>query len=160
MNCREAEPLIFAERDGALDQTQRAALAQHVAQCAGCQRRQENLATGIAALRISAEQVRVPDAELEWQKLRREIRGGAGSKSAAPRRTPFTWLVAPLGAATVIAFAFFSNSPSSPLRQAANQPTQVVAAKSGGASVNPSTVVFVDDKSGYVFVWADDSKRF
>lgn len=153
MNCREAEHQIFAERDGALDETRRAALATHLAQCPGCQRMRENLATALDALRTHSQQVRVPDAELEWQKLRREIRGSAGSKSAMAekRRSPLAWLGLPLAAAAAIAITLSLRPVSDPA--ASGEQARTIAKAEA-----PSTVVFVDDQSGYLFVWADETK--
>jgi anti-sigma factor RsiW len=157
MNCREATPQIFAERDGALDEIQRAALAEHLAHCAGCRKMRESFATAVDALRHSTEQVRVPDAELEWQKLRREIRGGAGSTAATSTRR-MAWFGLPLAAAAAVALAFFMNSPTSDQTDGAERTRLAIAKSADPAVASPSTVVFVDDKSGYVFVWADEAK--
>ncbi|MEO5958062.1 MAG: zf-HC2 domain-containing protein [Opitutaceae bacterium] len=157
MNCREATPQIFAERDGALDETQRAALAEHLTQCTGCQKMRDSFATAVDALRHSTEQVRVPDAELEWQKLRREIRGGAGSTAAASTRR-MAWFGLPLAAAAAAAVALFMNTGPTNQTGATDQQRTAIAKGADPAGASPSTVVFVDDKSGYVFVWADDTK--
>src|SRR5436305_1764787 len=104
MHCREAETQIFAERDGALDEVRRAALAQHLGECATCRQLRENFAVTITTWRSSVENMQVPDAELEWQQLRREIRGGAGSKAAAKRPRLLLFAV-PLAAAAAFAIA-------------------------------------------------------
>jgi len=91
MNCREAEHSLFAERDGALDENQRAALVSHVHECSVCRQLQQNLTVALDALQMSSRQSPLPDTELEWQKLRREIRGGATAQTPAPRRSPITW---------------------------------------------------------------------
>src|SRR2546425_49103 len=147
MNCRQAEPQIFAERDGALDNSQRAALAQHIAECAACRRLREDFTVTIEAWRVTVQQVRVPDAELEWQRLRREIRGGAGSKSAATMRNRVTWFALPLAAAAALAIVYFVR-PSGDNSATPAGNGQAVARATGGkpAADNPSTIVFVDDK--------------
>ena len=76
MNCREAQDRILTERDGALDQTSRVALAGHLADCAGCRRVRDDLTAAVSAWRAEVANVRVPDAEREWHAVRRKIRGG------------------------------------------------------------------------------------
>src|SRR5688572_24931554 len=110
MNCREAQSQIFAERDGALDNTRRAALDGHMAHCSDCQRIRESLTAALVAWRTEANQVTVPDAEREWHDVRRRIRGGAeagAGRVSPPRRNFFTWVALPLGAAAAAAVAFF-----------------------------------------------------
>lgn len=150
MNCREAESQIFAERDGALDNSQRAALAQHVGQCPGCRRLQQGFAVTIETWRVETQQVRVPDAELEWQKLRREIRGGAGSRAAAEsKRRSLGWFSVPLAAAAAVALIFVLNTESP-------EPTRDVAKVTPTARADSPTVVVTDEKSGWTFVVAAD----
>src|SRR3954463_16252637 len=111
MNCREAQDQVFAERDGALESTQRAALDSHVAQCATCRRIRDDLAAAFVMWRFEVEKSKVPDAEREWYAVRRRIRGGveAGTQSgtARSRRNLVPWLALPLGAAAAAAVAFF-----------------------------------------------------
>lgn len=159
MNCREAERHIFADRDGALDAGLRATLGAHVATCAQCRQVQESLAQSIDGWRANTQAARVPDAEIEWQKLRREIRGGVTTSQS--RRLRMGWLALPVAAAAAVAIAFFApSSPDGAPRSVAEKP--IVARANIEASVeNASPVVFVDEKSGWVFVWAtpDDGKH-
>lgn len=156
MDCREAQQRIFAERDGALDNSQRAALVAHTTHCASCREMRDRLATAIDSWRTSTRGVSVPDAELEWQKIRREIRGGA---SATVRGVRLGWFALPVAAAAAIAVTFFVN----PAGDGSPAPKERTVARAHvEASVeNASPVVFVDDKSGWVFVWAatDEPKR-
>src|SRR3954466_11888028 len=118
MNCREAQDQVFAERDGALDSTQRAALDSHVAGCATCRRIRADLATAFTLWRVEVEKVVVPDAEREWHAVRRRIRGGAeaGTETTArPRRNLVPWLAVPLGAAAATAVALFVATPTPPV---------------------------------------------
>jgi hypothetical protein len=95
--------------------------------------------------------VRTPDAELEWQKLRREIRGGAGSATAAKSaRSRIAWFAIPLAAAAAIAVGLFVNQGADP----SNAPAPVVARAK--PVDNASTVIFTDAKSGWTFVVAAD----
>lgn len=151
MNCRQAEHELFASQDGARDETRRAALGAHVDACPACRKLQAALAGAVDALRTEAAQVRVPDAELEWQKLRREIRGGAESRAAASRGARAAWFALPLAAAAAVALMVMN-----PAGQDASPPPK----RAEVARVEkPSSVVFVDDQSGFVFVWAEDDSK-
>jgi len=163
MNCREAQPQIFAERDGALDNLQRVALDGHLAQCGACRRIREDLTTALTAWRMEVSVVSVPDAEREWHAVRRRIRGGAESgaaRASRPRRNLFAWITIPLGAAAAAALAFFvmpSTSPTTPEKT----PVAVQMARADSVEArgnNASTMVFVDDKSGWLIVWASDAR--
>ena len=158
MNCREAQPQIYAERDGALDNTQRAALDGHLAQCDACRRIREELTAALTVWRTEALNVTVPDAEREWHAVRRRIRGGAESgagRTSRSRRNLFAWLVIPLGAAAV---ALLVAPQTPPATQPAAVTTHIARANSVEAPGNSaSTMVFVDDKSGWLIVWASDA---
>jgi anti-sigma factor RsiW len=155
MNCHEAESQIFAERDGTLDNSQRAVLAQHLAQCASCRRLSEGFMAAVDYWRAEAQQVRVPDAELEWQKLRREIRGGVGSGSAArPARTFLAWSAVPVAAAAALAFVLMLK-PGAPSSTTPNAAIARVTNSEAAAEKSP-TVVFTDEKTGWTFVVAAD----
>lgn len=160
MNCRQVQPQIFAERDGALDYNQRAALDGHLAQCEACRRIRDDLATALTVWRTEVTHVVVPDAEREWHAVRRRIRGGAESgaeRSSRPRRNLFAWLAVPLGAAAAIAVTLFVVTQD-PSVVPSNAPTNVARANSGDVPSNDTaTMVFVDDKSGWLFVWASDA---
>jgi anti-sigma factor RsiW len=157
MNCREAEKQIFAARDGALESTQRAALMQHLGACAACRHLEQGFSAVVSSWQTAAQTAPVPDSELEWQKLRREIRGGAGSQAAArmARRKRVAWFAIPLTAAAALAGGLILNSGTT------TEATPVatghdVARVSANAAEKASTVVFVDDKSGWTFVVATD----
>jgi anti-sigma factor RsiW len=159
MNCREAQSQLFAERDAALEPTQRAALDGHLAQCGDCKRVRDDLAAAITNWRADVNRAQVPDAEREWHAVRRRIRGGA--EAAAPARRSswklVTWLAVPIGAAA-LAVAVFVSPPTAPKTQ---PPEQAVARAVPANSVDvaggkATTVVFMDDKSGWLFVLASD----
>ena len=154
MNCRQAEHHIFAERDGALDAAGQATLAAHVAGCSGCRLKRANLTAAANAWRSSTEAVNPPDPAREWQAVRRRIRGGLGS--AAPRVGPFwkflPWLAVPLGAAGALAIVLFVTSPGPP-----NAGRAIARASAVEVSATDGSVVFVDDKSGWVVVWEGDA---
>lgn len=155
MDCRKAEQQIFAERDGALAAVERAELADHIAQCRSCRALQHNYAADVAAWRDSSAQVKAPDALLEWHKLRREIRGGAPATSK--RRSAVRWVVWPVAAAAALALALFVDSPfRDPATSLLPGNTARIDSPPAPATAADSTVVLVDEKSGWVFVWASD----
>ncbi len=150
MNCRDAERQIAAERDGALDENQRVALTQHVAECSACRTQQANLSAALDSWRSEVQAVTAPDATREWEELRRTIRGGAthSPKRSRPLRS---WMALPLGAAAAVALALWM-IPGAPSPTVPSSPI----ARSGEAvevSAADGSVVFVDDKSGWVVIW-------
>ena len=160
MNCHKTRHDIFAERDGLLGTAERGALAEHLEQCPACRTMRNDFTATIEAWRASPERVTLPDANLEWQKVRREIQHGTRSNGSS-WRSPVTWFALPLAAAAALAVVLFVPSPFSP---ETGDRVSSVAATAGGsdgsAAAEPaSTVVFVDDKTGWVFVWADDSPK-
>jgi hypothetical protein len=153
MNCHEAEQQIFEERDGALGADEVAALSAHVAHCATCRQTRDNLAAAMESWRVNTGTAAVPDADREWQAVRRRKRNGVdlNPKRAETRRhNVIPWLAVPLAAAAAIAFSFFA-SPDSPRTPAPAPATADLAAPPTG---DASTVVFVDEKSGWLVVWA------
>jgi anti-sigma factor RsiW len=156
MNCRDAERQIFAERDGALDTSQRAALTEHVAHCAACRDTRNHLAAAIESWRHSTQAVVSPDPVREWEALRRQIRGGVSSVAQpSRRRNVIPWLALPIGAAAAVAVALFVNRPE----PSANDVRQVARADAVEVSAGAGSVVVVDDKSGWVVIWEGDAPR-
>ena len=154
MNCDQAERQIFAERDGAPGPEELAALASHVAQCPACRRTRVDLAAAIADWQLTSAATGVPDAEREWQAVRRRMRSEsspAGDRGVGRKSNLIPWLAVPLAAAAAGAIMVFVTPPS-PRSPA---PAAAIAASSATATANDaSTVVFVDEKSGWLVVWA------
>jgi len=155
MNCRQAERQILIERDGALPEGQRAALVAHTAACKQCHEMRSLLATALESLQRDSAEIRVPDADLEWHKVRREIRNSDGKE----RRSLFTWVAIPMAAAAALAVGVYM-MPSHPNGTAIE--TGPIATRASSASVtsgnaDASTVVFVDDNSGWTFVVAPET---
>jgi hypothetical protein len=163
MNCREAQNQIFAERDGALAETERAALVSHVAECGDCRRIREDLVVAVDFWRVEAAKAVVPDAEREWHAVRRKIRGGVegGEVRLTPRRSRFlTWVTVPLAAVGALALALFISLPTETPSAGSQQspPSHVARAESVEVSGrNASTMVYVDDKSGWLIVLASET---
>ena len=162
MNCHEAKNHLFADRDDALDNPQRVALDTHVAQCADCRRIRDDLAAAFTTWCTENTEARLPDIEREWHAVRRKIRGGVkvGQETRSPRRL-VPWLALPLAAAAALALTFYV-APRDDDRSGTTSKaprTQVARADSVEVPGNASTSVYVDDKSGWLIVWASDAKE-
>lgn len=155
MNCRAAQRLISAERDGVLSRGERTALEAHVAGCAECTRAREALAAAAAAWTKVDRSVPTPDVERAWQDIRRAIRtdGGRETRPAGAWWMRALWAGVPAVGAAVVALMVFSGpKPVAPDVAAASwdQFVEVDEASS-------NAVVFVDETSGWVVVWAGES---
>jgi hypothetical protein len=164
MNCREAQQHLFADDSRAPATAERSALVSHLATCAECRQVQARLASALTDWRNENARVRVPDAEREWHAVRRKIRGGAEAGTsttfARPRRF-FAWVAIPVGAAAALAVALFidpSASPGPAPTTRAPAP-QIARADSVEVPGGASPLVYVDDKSGWLIVWASDTKQ-
>jgi anti-sigma factor RsiW len=146
MNCHSAQRLLSAERDGALPTGERAGLAAHVAGCAECRRFTAALRGVGEQLKTAAERVAVPDEERAWHDIRRELR------ATQPARSWWQlgrWAL-PLGAAAALA-AVAVIGPSWTDEEG---PQFVARAEFVEVSGDASSMVYVDDKSGWLVVWA------
>lgn len=155
MNCRDAQRLLSAERDDALPAEQRAALAEHIAGCADCEQHRATFAAAVDSWRRSVSAVDVPDAQLEWQRLRRVVSGNEHTTAASRGRNFLAWFAAPLAAAAAIALVFLPDR-SAPETNSALAPREIARAEYVEAA-NASTTVFVDEKSGWLVVLASDT---
>jgi len=151
MNCRAAQRLLSADRDGALAPPERAGLDEHVRACAGCRQFQVTLAEAAADLQAAAAQVKVPYEERAWQDIHRAIRAG---RPTATRSwwAPVRWAL-PIGAAAALA-AVVAFVPIGGDDEAAPAPAAVARAEFVEVPNNSSSVVYVDDQSGWLVVWA------
>lgn len=153
MKCTEIEPLLLAERDGALSDGQRAALTRHIAICPACGQTQRELAQVLDSWKADVAQVKVPDTDKAWASLRPRLRG---EKSAPrPKLARMIWLSAPLAAAATIAFTFFSGTQPNAISPANPAVARAELLDTGNA--NASTMVYVDKESGWLVVWAVDA---
>ena len=162
MNCREAQSHLFTARDSALENDLRAALDGHFASCDGCRRMRDDLTAALTVWRAGTHQATLPDAEREWHAVRRRIRGGeeaGAARATRPRRNLFTLLAVPLGAAAAVALALFV-SPTSTSTIPGHDHAGANIARAHPVEVSGSqapSMVFVDDKSGWTFVWANEA---
>lgn len=156
MNCRHARRLLSAGRDAALENQARVALDAHLASCPACREMQAAFAASAQRLRTASANVRVPDAELAWQAIRREIRGGSapGRASRQTRRTGF-WISGAVAAAAAVVLAVFvaprwTRSTGSEVTARAD-PVHAEYIEVADRGATP--VVFVDEESGWLVVW-------
>lgn len=160
MNCREVQNLLFAEREPALDHPQRAAFDGHVAGCAACRQVRDNLADVFATWRTTTENTVSPNADQEWQAVRRRLRSEANTGAGRRHWNLFPWLAVPLGAAAALGVALFVASPTTrptPSGPPTAPTARAIAVEAPGN--NASMMVFLDDKSGWLFVWAADAPK-
>jgi len=158
MNCRDSERLLFAERDGALTDEQRAVLDQHVAACPACQRTRREIADAMEVFRSDAINVATPDADEAWRRLRAELANQTSRNRPKTKLAPIIWIGGSLAAAATVAFAFVGSRPSAKPTVAPTAPAPEVAqaeyVEPGDAKA--STMVYVDKDSGWLVVWATD----
>lgn len=156
MNCHAVQQLLSAERDQTLGADSRAELETHLAGCAACRQMRATWAEAAEAWRATTAGARVPDERMEWQRIRRRLHGEP-EREAHPARGIFTlWRSATLGAvAAAVAIGMlvgpaWFQGPSGAGALAASSATDSVEVGSDAASA----MVFVDDKSGWLVVWA------
>lgn len=137
----------------------RAALEAHVAGCADCRQAREALAAAAAAWKSADAAAGKLDVEKAWHAIRREIR--AQETPSARRRaswmTRALWAGVPMAAAAAVAVAVWSGTPS-PI---GDSPALASASWAQYVEVNDAAatpVVFVDQASGWVVVWASESE--
>jgi anti-sigma factor RsiW len=155
MTCREAETLIFAARDGALVESQRASLAEHVAHCEACRRLQAELATAAGVWRARDAAVRVPAVEVEWHAIRRRIRGEVLETTTAtawkrwlrPLAWSFSTAAAALMLAVFVAPDWFRSQPTTA------RPDSSYVSYVQVFNTSDEAMVYEDAESGWLVVW-------
>lgn len=147
MTCREAETHLYADPASAPG-TAPAAFEAHLARCPDCLRRHRQLRAALDGWRAEVAAAPVPDAEREWHAVRRRIRGA--DTAAGPLRRIWPWLSLPLGLGAAAALTFLIWQSPAPRAEARADFVEVP----GGQA---STMVFVDEKSGWLIVQASDS---
>lgn len=150
MNCRQAHDHIFIGTDDKSRSGNREELQTHLTECADCRAIFESLELAFTSWRADHSGSRVPDADLEWQKLRRRLQ----ESQARPQRSILAWMSIPIGAAAALAIGLFvANGPSTSTPQMANSPA---APTSHSVPASGSTIVYVDDQSGWTFVLSSE----
>lgn len=150
MNCRDCERVILGEV-GETSAATAAAVAAHVQACPQCRALQSSLADAIAQWKTETA-AREPDAGAAWRALRPQLAAGR----RRPRRlAPLLWLSAPLAAAAALALLVHQPKPVEVAASATLAHADFVEAGNPAAS----TVVYVDNDSGWLVVWAADAER-
>ncbi|HEY5553025.1 MAG TPA: zf-HC2 domain-containing protein [Opitutaceae bacterium] len=156
---------MFAEKDGALNEDKRTALEAHVAGCKSCSHFKHAIATTSRQLRESAQAVSVPDADSEWREIRRRIQKTEPAAPVWARLVPA--LGVPLAAAAALAIAFIA-APQWFVRESKDPVAGAEIAQVAEVAWEPhaefveipgsddSMVVYLDEPSGWLVVWAVD----
>jgi hypothetical protein len=141
--------LIHAERDRVLATAERAALDTHLRGCSGCREERALLERAAVAWKETREATSVPDSAREWQAVRRRLR-----EAPEPHARRLGWpgvLAVGAVAAAVVAFAFL---PTGEHGGASSAPVLAQAESVEFTDDDATPVVFVDDQSGWLVVWA------
>jgi anti-sigma factor RsiW len=157
MNCRDIEGLVLSAHDGTLTDEQCAAVASHVAGCPACRQLQAEVAAALGAYRADAAQVKAPNADEEWRRLRPRLQEGRTARKRP--LAPVVWLGSAMAAAAALAFAFLGPKPQ-PAAPVVFSPDNEVVAEAEfveAGNSNASTMVYLDKESGWLVVWATDA---
>lgn len=154
MTCSAAQRRLSTERDGTLPSSERAALASHLAECSDCRQAQAALTAVVEHWRTATKHVAVPDSQRAWQDIRREIRA-----TSSPQRQGLPRWALPATATAVLLFA--ATLAPRWLHQA-KPPTaagvEIARADFVETANDTSSMVYVDDKSGWLVIWAVDNR--
>ncbi len=151
MNCHSVQDQLTRAADGATPASDQAAIAAHLSACSECQRFAETLRRLPDWIAEEVASHPVPDAEEMWREVQAQIQTPPKPRKVAP----IVWLTAPLAAAAALVFAFLPqrNAPDSSVI-ADNQIVQVDYVEV--EDPDATAMVYVDNESGWLVVWADD----
>lgn len=149
--CSSITDLLVAEPDGVLSPVELARIEEHLALCEACRRQRAHLKMLPARMRDATEAFSSPDIEQEWREVRRRIQSSnpAGEASFAWRRS-LTWGL-PIAAAAVLTLAAVYR----PLPDPGTSVPITARAEFVQSEGSGSTLVYVDQESGWLIVWAD-----
>lgn len=154
MNCRQAEKALSRHLDGELPESQVDALEQHLSDCAACRETAAEWRGYGDTLRADVPAT-TPDPTAAWHDIRRTLRNREGS---APAAAPRPWWTRPLpwaGAAASLALLTIGYLTLRPIDPLASNGTAVEYVETG--LPDASTLVYVDDESGWTIVWVLES---
>ena len=157
MNCNAAQRLISAERDAALGGDARTTLEAHLADCAACREWRGVLADSAEAWREATAAVRSPDPQMAWQRISRQLKV---TKDGGPLKSgrSVAWLwgasLATAAALTLVTIGpgWFRTGPAADAAAGERKVARAEFVEVGGKA--SSAMVFVDEKSGWLVVWA------
>jgi anti-sigma factor RsiW len=148
--CRQIHRLLLAEPDGTLGSDEQAHLAAHLAVCPACRRQKAVLSQTPALFREADASVTVPDPAAEWRDVRARLHSHAPAERSLSRRMMPWGLTLAAGAAACLAFVVWRGP--SPVSAG---PSTLARAEYVQAEGSDSTLVYVDEESGWLIVWAD-----
>lgn len=152
--CNEIERLLLSEPDGALTATELAELEAHVSGCEACRRQRNQLSTVSSSLKKSQAEVPIPSSREEWMTLRNRIHEERGAERKTNRwsRPWLRWGIPALslGTAAAVACILYLRAPSpAPFSRVTIARAEYVQSENAA-----STLVYVDQESGWLIVWA------
>jgi len=151
--------MISSERDSPLDVGARAGLDAHMAHCTTCRRSREILQAAAAEWRRRDASVLVPDADAMALAVRREIARGEGDGPRLEKRRSWwsvgLWMGLPALGAAALAIVLWTRGPGAgPFESDPAGWTQFVEVDAAASA----PVIFVDEASGWVVVWAGEAE--
>ena len=155
MTCAEVQRRICSE--GSRTENPDPGFASHLRTCAACRNMAQQFAGALDAWRAEAAAVVVPDVEREWLAVRRRLRNGERPTGEPPRR--LAWYALPVGAAAALVAAFLvvRSVPGGGPAAAESGSRPVARADSVEVPGGSSPLVYVDDRSGWLIVWASEA---
>lgn len=160
-SCRHITSLLIAEPDGRLTPAEQAEIEGHVAECAACRQQRAVLTAIPASLQAVTHAVSSPNPQQEWMRLRAQLPKQRLQGKSQPPKTPF-WLQwsFPLGAAAAaVVVALVTHFRYSDRVSTERLSATVARADYVQAENADSTMVYVDQESGWLIVWAESSSK-
>ncbi len=157
MNCRQSQHLLSLERDNQLPAESRSALDGHLAGCGDCRQHRDELAAAAAAWKTNSARIETPDAKGEWNLLRARLArpDRVTVKRGIPAWGWFAGLGLPAALACLALFLVINQPISDAVEsvQMAQAPARAEYVELGDDSASP--VIYVDQQSGWLIVWAE-----
>ena len=154
MNCHTAQRLIATEPDSTPSAEESRLLAAHLSGCEACRNEQTIVARALAGWQASTASAAMPTVERAWQDIQRELRKSSGQPASRGflRRS---WMI-PVSAAAALAALIVVARPLGKPSSPGNPLAQNSAARADFVEVpnDASSLVYVDDQSGWLVVWA------
>ncbi|HRE81024.1 MAG TPA: zf-HC2 domain-containing protein [Opitutaceae bacterium] len=160
-SCQHITSLLIAGPDRRLTPAEQAEIEGHVVQCAACRQQRALLAAIPASLQTVTQAVSTPNPQQEWMRLRSQLPKQSREGKSQRRKTPF-WLQwsFPIGAAaTAVVVALVTHLRYSDRVSTERLAATVARADYVQAENADSTLVYVDQESGWLIVWADSSSK-
>lgn len=156
--CTATQELLVREPEGDLDAAALVRLEEHVTGCGACRQRRAVLRAVRVQLRATAQATATPAPAEVWRELRSRLDDvaparvpGAGARTGGLGWRPLAWA----GSLAVAAAAvLFVGRPRLPSGDVASMPTAEARADYVQATDNAATLVYVDQESGWLIVWA------